>query len=632
MTFVLRQISKRATGGEIVRERDLAAGALRIGRGADCEIRIADLAVSLHHATLSMDGGKVRIDAAGDQPFGVDGKFVHSASVKPADDAVLTFGDHRLSITADGARTILTLTRFEPEAETHGAPDADATGFAPKRQILSKRRLAWAGLATIALLCLIVPILAFTGALDGTLLHPKIDVDAQWSSGPLSQSHAFLEDDCQACHQQAFVAVRDTTCMTCHAASQSAALLQQTNARVRAGGSPEDAARVADHAPPTRLMWGTPPPRDLGGRIIAFARKTFNRPEQRCGTCHVEHVGNPLTDKPQPRPTLQETETCTSCHTDLNRRLKDTGLRNAPSWPKHPELTPRITLSAAPLQVRRISMASRPRENNGLTFPHALHLSPGGGVARMAGNLGKAGPGGGLDCAACHVATPSGAGFKPVEMESACSSCHSLGFATAGGVRQMPHGDVNRLVSFLSSSGPPVTGARGRQPRRRPGEAVQTRTAARATSGPGAAQRTRGAFAPGGSCYDCHTVSAGPTIAPVHLADAWLTRGAFDHRMKEHRLDRNGQPNCAACHDASGSSDARDVMLPRLATCQSCHGKPAAAVPAPANCSTCHSYHAPARPVPVAPGGRREPSIMEDRIPARRGRVVPRRRSKTPVR
>ena len=93
MTFVLRHISKRASGGEIVRERDLADGPLRIGRGADCEIRIADLAVSLHHATLSMDGGKVRIDSAGDQPFGVDGKFVHSASVKPADNAVLTFGD-----------------------------------------------------------------------------------------------------------------------------------------------------------------------------------------------------------------------------------------------------------------------------------------------------------------------------------------------------------------------------------------------------------------------------------------------------------------------------------------------------------------------------------------------------------
>lgn len=639
MSIILRQITRRATGGEIVRERELAEGAVRIGRGADCEVRIPDLAVSLHHATLSLDGGKVRIDAAGDQPFGVDGKFVHSATVKPADNAVLTFGDHRMVVGGDAGRIILTLTRFEAEASP-GQPDADATGFAPKRQILSKRRLAWAGFGTIALLCLIVPVLFFTGVFDSNLLHPKIDVDAQWSSGPLSQAHAFLEDDCQACHQKAFVSVRDETCKACHSAAQTPAILQRTNARVRAGGSPETASLIADHAPPSRLMWGAPPPSGLGQQVIAFARKTFNRPEQSCETCHVEHVGNPLIDPARPKPTLQETETCTGCHTDLNRRLKDTSLRNAPSWPRHPELTPRITLSAAPLQVRRVSMADRPRENSGLTFPHALHLATGNSVARMAQTIGKSGAGGALDCASCHVATPNGAGFKPVEMESACSSCHSLGFATAGGVRQMPHGDVGRLVSFLSSSGPPVTGARPQTPRRRPGEAVAARSGGRGVA-PGAVQRMRGAFSPGGSCYDCHTVSSGDdgyAIGAVHLADAWLTRGAFDHRTKEHRLDRDGQPNCGTCHNAAQSSDARDVMLPRLATCQTCHGKPQtpttnpASVSAPANCSTCHSYHAPARPVPVAPGGRREPSIMDDRVPARRGRVTGRRRSKTPVR
>lgn len=640
MSIVLRQITKRATGGEIVRERELADGAVRIGRGADCEVRIADLAVSLHHATLSLDGGKMRVDATGDQPFGVNGKFVHSATVKPSDNAVLTFGDHRLAVGGDGGRIVLTLTKVEAETEAHGAPDADATGFAPKRQILSKRRLAWAGFAGIALLCLIVPVLFFTGALDGKLLHPKIDTDAQWSSGPLSKAHAFLEDDCQACHTQAFVAVRDETCKACHSGAQTPAMLQQTNARVRAGGSPENASLIADHAPPSRLMWATPTPRNWGSQVIAFARKTFNRPEQSCETCHVEHVGNPLVDPPRAKPTLQETETCTGCHTDLDQRLKNTPLRNAPSWPRHPELTPRITMSAEPLQVRRVSMADRPRENNGLTFPHALHASAGGSVARMAQTLGKSGAGGALDCASCHAPDTSGAGFKPVEMESACSSCHSLGFATARGMRQMPHGDVSRLVSFLSSSGPPVTGARGQTPRRRPGEAVAARSGG-GGSGLSAVQRMRGAFSPGGSCYDCHTVSsgdAGYAIGAVHLADAWLTRGAFDHRTKEHRLDRNGQPNCAACHDAGRSDDARDVMLPRLATCQTCHGKPetavtsATTVSAPANCSTCHSYHAPARSVPVAPGGRREPSIMDDRVPAGRGRVTGRRRLKSPVR
>src|SRR5688500_8369120 len=100
MSFTLRQITKRAAGGEIVRKKTYAEGPLRIGRGADCEIRVPDLAVSIHHATLSQEGlGRLRIQAVGDQPFGVDGRFTKSAVVKIADVPELSFGDHLLTIS-----------------------------------------------------------------------------------------------------------------------------------------------------------------------------------------------------------------------------------------------------------------------------------------------------------------------------------------------------------------------------------------------------------------------------------------------------------------------------------------------------------------------------------------------------
>ena len=627
MTFVLRQISQRAGGGEIVRRRELAGDTVRIGRGADCDIRIQDLAVSLHHATLTADGHhRVRVAAAGEQPFGVNGRFTREFLLKVEDEPRLTFGDHLVTVTSDGEDIVLTVTRAAVAA---GAPadDGEASGFAAPRRLLGKRNLAWAGFVGIALLSLIVPILAFNGALDGWL-HPRIDVDAQWSTGPLSQTHAFLEDDCQSCHQQAFVSVRDDSCMACHSSSQPAAMLQKTNAEVRAGGSPEAPSRITDHAGLQRLVRGTPPPADWGGRIVALARQTFNRPEQRCATCHVEHVGNPLTDPALPKPTLQTTHTCTACHGNLTGRLKDTDLVNTPSWPRHPELRPVITASPGPGEatMRRVSMAANPRETSGLAFPHALHLSATGGVARMAQTLGR-GPA--LDCAGCHTAETAGGNYRPVVMETTCSGCHSLAFATAAGVRQLPHGEPAQVAGFLRNAyawGGPVTGARSTGSRQRPGAAIQAHRNARNAAGlgaAGAAQRLRGVFSQGGACFDCHTVTgsdAGFGIAPVSVTDAYLSRGAFNHRIEAHRLGPDGQPNCSRCHAASTSDQAGDLLLPKLSECAECHGRQTArqVQAAPADCSTCHSYHAPARPAPRDES--KQPVVAAAGAPARRGR------------
>ena len=53
MSFVLRQIAHRtAGGGDIVRTRTLTTEEPVIGRGADADIQLGDLAVSLRHAVL----------------------------------------------------------------------------------------------------------------------------------------------------------------------------------------------------------------------------------------------------------------------------------------------------------------------------------------------------------------------------------------------------------------------------------------------------------------------------------------------------------------------------------------------------------------------------------------------------
>ncbi len=597
MTLVLRQVTRRVSGAEIVREKVLPTDVARIGRGADCEIRLPDLAVSLHHATLTATGpGRVSVVSVGREPFGVDGRFVTQADIDVSRAPRLTFGDHILSLSlGDGGRILINLAAAEP-AEGESTGGIPAGGVIPKARFFGRRRIAWIlGLGIVAL-CLIWPLAAFYGHFKA-----RIDPDQQWSSGPLSSAHAFLEDDCQACHQEAFVAVTDTSCKTCHSGDQTPAAMAAAAASTRRAGSPDDLSFVRDHAPRGRILWGTPPPDHFGGQATAWFRRAFNIPEQRCASCHVEHVANPLAGRsPEPIPTLTQTQTCVQCHTGLTHRLKDTDLADAPSWARHPNFRPSLP---GPGGLTRVSLDSRPREASGLTFPHDLHMSPSGGAARMAQTLGGRGYGAALTCASCHRPDADQKGFAPIEMERDCASCHSLSFATSSGVRQLPHGEPGQVVAALlawQGRGPVAGGATAR---RRPGEIGGTGSVAGGSpAGASAVTTVSGAFGPSGACFDCHTIFRTPTIkfTPVRLPGDFLSRGAFDHSVREHRVDRQGQPSCSQCHAAATSGTATDLLLPSVTECAECHGQTTAQSPTPAqaDCESCHSFHAPSQPTP----------------------------------
>ena len=604
MTFVLRQVTRRVSGAEIIREKALAAAEPRIGRGTDCEIGLPDLAVSLHHATLQMVGpGRVLIESAGSEPFGLDGRFLTRAEVDVAKGPRLLFGDHVLTLSpGDAGAVLINLARTEPTG-ADASRSGPAAGVTPPARVFGRRRMAWTLGLGILLLCLLWPLAAFYGHFQA-----RIDPDRQWSSGPLSTAHAFLENDCQACHQQAFVAVRDTACMSCHLGDRPPAMRLEAAKLTRAAGSPEDPGFIRDHAPRRRILWGAPPPDHFGGKAEAWFRRTFNRPEQRCASCHREHVANPASGlPPEPKPLLTPTQTCVQCHTGLSRRLDGTDLIDAPDWRRHPDLRPTLP---GPAGATRVSMTGRPREAPGLTFPHRLHLSPTAGPARMAQSLGGRGYGAALTCASCHRPDASGKGFAPVRMDRDCAACHSLDFLTpGGGVRRLPHGHpvqvLAALRSWIGAGGPAVTPKPGAQ-RRRPGVLGEDRRRPTAAAA-GAASVTAvgGAFGRGGACFDCHTLFRTPRLAvlPVHLPRTFLSRGAFDHRVAAHRVDSQGRPACARCHEATASDTATDLLLPRISECAECHGRSKAQEPlaAAATCETCHSFHAPSRPTPKPP-------------------------------
>lgn len=571
MSFTVRQIARRAGGGEIVRTRTIAKPALVIGRGADCDVRIADLAVRLHHATICRIGAAVRIETLGGAPLQLDGDYIERADLGLDAGAVLRLGGHRLTLTR-GALDDAVLTVERREAVTRPDLDDEARAFMLAGLLPGQRTSAWLlGLLLLGAF-LAWPIGGFltapqraaptaamrVAALDGKggVRPPVVAVaarpDASWGGGAMSSVHAGFADDCGACHQTAFASVTDGACRACH-------------------------DKLADHAPPARLAASTLPlpPRAALERRVAHG---FGKDAGRCAACHLEHEG------PAGALRFGRTE-CAQCHAGLDARLTDTALANASDWrTDHPQFRPAVVVKPGALPVlRRVSLDAKPREKSGLVFPHAVHLAPAGSVARQAQTLAGRGR---LDCGDCHRADANGIRHKPIVMERDCGACHSL--ALGGGT--LPHGEPAAVVrAILASAG----GGALLPARRPPGLAAPTgfaRISAEARAGAPARgiATARAMFAPGGLCFDCHQVIAPARgldfkIAPVSLGDHYLRQGPFPHV-------RHAKAPCATCHAAASSRNASDLLIPGIATCRNCHGAAKVAA-AKAECENCHAWH-----------------------------------------
>ena len=635
MGFSIRQVAKRADGGDIVRTRSVAQAELSIGRGTDCDIQLADLAVMLRHARLLITApGKVSVEAIGGVPVAVDGKFVTRADLVLADRPAVDIGPFRLTLAAgeDGGENgggggTVAVTAERVVAPSDAADAAQETSiFSLAGALPSKRSMAWAGALVVLIGLLLVPLLHFIGESrariqaglpramlaqaaqpaadsDGRLALPKprpaatagFAADEVWSTGTLSNAHASLSGNCGACHQKAFVSVTDGACQACHTP-----------------------AALPDHAAPARMAAGRLP--ESGA--LAAAHSAFNLPQGRCTSCHKEHEGAATV-------MTVAANFCTDCHGGLKSRLGDTPVSDVPDWPKHPDF--RATLVAAPSLTKpvftRTALAGA-REASGLIYPHALHQSSTNAVANMA--LKQRLPvaaSGALPCNYCHKPDAAQQRFQPISMEANCSACHDLAFARDGGtIRTLPHGKpaqvagIIRDFSFRQAFGTPTGMQQIAFDRRPPGIAAPImpgNPAARASAA------VVGVFTGKGLCTECHAItdtnSADITrrfaVAPVSLNDHYLPQGRFPHGKHKSHDGKTGEAACTACHTGVLKSKlAADVNIPGVASCRECHGAPAkswlsSAAKAEASCDTCHAYHdgsvpaghaAPARPAVVA--------------------------------
>ena len=84
MTFTVRQISRTSDGREIVRASTFDSPSIKVGRDAANDIHLPDLAIELHHATITLlENGRIDVTSESDREFAIDGRQVKSVEVDP---------------------------------------------------------------------------------------------------------------------------------------------------------------------------------------------------------------------------------------------------------------------------------------------------------------------------------------------------------------------------------------------------------------------------------------------------------------------------------------------------------------------------------------------------------------------
>jgi len=577
MAFLLRTITLTADGREIVRDTRIEKPQIGVGRSAEREIHLADLAVEADQARIEqLSDRRILVRSVGTLGFTVDGRTVRRVEIDATTGAELGFGGHRITVGREGDAITLTVQREAAVSDAAEEKD-EAAIFSLRAKLPGKRAMAWALSVAILVLFLAVPMISFaTRASPDDRRIDQVIGDKAWSPGALSDAHHGLEGNCTACHVKAFVSVRDESCKSCH-----------TDAH--------------DHAPPARIA-DARSPAGMGERFLRTVASTFGKPGPgACVDCHREHDGaGKMPATPQ--------KFCADCHGALKDRLTDTALGDATDFGTgHPEFRALVAVHPGTPYMRptfeRVSLASHPRDLTGLKFPHDMHLSRTNGVARMARTMrAEQGFGDALACKDCHKPTADGVRFLPVDMERNCQMCHSLAFDTIGGtVRTLRHGKPDDVVAELRalyrSTGRVVRAGLGGTERRQPGQYAQGKVynayfGASRTRPARAEQAIAQIFSAKGACGECHAVtppgangSAGWRMMPVHQAARFLQNGWFSHAA--HKTEK-----CESCHNAPASRQASDLLLPDLKSCRTCHGGEGSSAKVATGCALCHNYHA----------------------------------------
>ncbi|MBM3489538.1 MAG: cytochrome c3 family protein [Alphaproteobacteria bacterium] len=605
MDCVVSTLTRRARGGVARRDIDISAATIRIGRGAECEIYLADPRIPLHAAEIVEQPGGMFMQSVPPFDLRANGAPTRAAKLKLGDK--LAVGPYDLEVVEApvGKQFALTVELARPLGDDlEQLRSRSHTSLA--ETWLSKRRTAWGLFLAVVALFLALPIAGYFGKAGQKLSEPPAGAmarfDQTWLSGTISGAHNFFGDRCETCHQKPFEQVADRACVACHVATRHHAEAKRFE-QAAAGATPA------------------------------------------CQSCHKEHNGRQAI-------VLSDQRFCAGCHSELKGRLADTKLQDASDFlTNHPQFRPSVmTDFRAPDggRIERVSLADagkgadgkpRLREVSGLRFPHAVHLTrmtvadrdgkPRQGVNSPSGRRL-------LDCKDCHQQEPGGAGFLPIDMETHCQECHPIKLTPE---RSLPHAkpkevqDIGRDYYYrvaLENAAYRDPQAREAEPRmlqpRRPGRPESREELAEAAAWAEEQRKAFVRYAGEALCGYCHNTTIAASgewdVQRPKVVNRWLPLGKFDHKSHDtvacsgcHQGQANevaaeGAPlgagqvwvASAACERVAVQKElladnplpslcSADVLLPKIETCQQCHGGERAANLVPSTCVMCHEFH-----------------------------------------
>ena len=546
---IIIQTNSDRQGGQL--EQHFQGDVLRIGRASDQDIRIDEINLPLSIGEITEAGGQLVLTAKAPKVIRLNGGEVRQQALKAGDQIVISGTEIVIeSATPIGGR--MSVSNTAPRSKKSAAATPILAAVAPGP---SKRRLSWAAIIAIAYLGWISPwsTTSFTTEETSSSDPPsavsmvQVTSEEVWSTGPLHNVHRSIGDDCTACHETPFEPVTDQACLSCHEST------------------PHHFDPLTFHVADSMLG--------------------------RCAECHVEHV------EPS-HLILRDDQGCTDCHADIDDTAgAPTQLRAVSNWSTgHPEFkvtVPRLEQSGR-WSTERISIDSPlAKSSSNLIFPHSVHMDPGG-------IEGPEGPEQ-LNCASCHQPDEGEIGMVPVSMEQHCSSCHLLTFDPDHPDRELPHGEPDELLLMMEEFyarrtliGATLAAGRPAFDAERPGRTGQLDEAARAEAlalaRDLASQAAEDIFERT-TCAICHdvtrredTATASWEVLPVHINQHWMPLSRFDHGA-------HASESCESCHAAETSLVSSDILMPDIASCQTCHGDEHTDDRLVSVCLDCHSFH-----------------------------------------
>jgi hypothetical protein len=543
----IRFIAHKRKGIVTESEKVVDKQSISIGRATDQDIFLADSGVSYNHARINLlPDGTVSVSSVSRIGFYIEGKLVQNCLIRRSGELLIGAFKIRIEISAKRDQADITIEKIAEDIV-----EAQGERMLPtelEQTWLSKRLLSWIGFALVLGLFLGLPLAEFYDDNAGALIKElKLPSDDTWLSGEISAPHRNFGNDCNKCHQQPFVQVRDAACVDCH-------------------------KKITAHADP-----------DL-----------FDLPalrQARCASCHLEHNGTAHL--------IQTSEhLCSDCHGSLQDA--STSLHNITDFGKdHTEFKVTVMTRAGmsrydPQAWQRMSLDDpNLHHETGLVFPHDVHLAA-KGVDGPEGNRV-------MVCGDCHRTDASGNYMVPISMKVDCQSCHRLEFDPDDLERELPHSDLKNMRKMLNEyyslkalrggitdeDAPDLVTERRRpgKPLTRAEQEVALKWALEK------AEFVAEEVVEFRSCNLCHKVERDPSveggwvIPEVNTSQSrWMPKGDFAHQV--HR-----NTSCETCHDAARSHRSEDVLLPRIEVCQECHGGEHASDRLQSSCIECHQFH-----------------------------------------